>query len=80
MNMNDDKSFDNSRNKRMIDATLRDLFDAFRESGSLYRNATSQKVRRSAKNIQTSIILSLTKLCPMGFHAQQWLEEEIKWS
>jgi hypothetical protein len=80
MNANDDKSFDNSRSKRMIDATLTDLFDAFREAGSLYRSSTSQKVKRSAKNIQTSIKFSLTKLCSMGFHAQQWLEEEIKWS
>jgi hypothetical protein len=80
MNVNDDKSFDDSLSKRMMDAKLTDLFDAFREAGNLYKSATSQKVKRSAKNIQTSIKLSLAKLCPMGFHAPKWLEEEIKWS
>jgi DnaJ-class molecular chaperone len=80
MNTNDDKSFDNSRNKKMMDATLKDLFDAFREAGSLGKSSTSKRVKYSAKNIQTSIKLSLTKLCPMGFYAQKWLEEEIKWS
>jgi len=77
---NDDKSFDNSRKKKIMDATLTDLFDAFREAGNLYKSSTSRKVKRSAKNIQTSIKFSLTRLSPMGFHAQQWLEEEIKWS
>jgi hypothetical protein len=80
MNANDDKSFDNSRDKRIMDAMLTNLFDAFREAGSLYKNSNTRKVKRSAKNIQTSIKLSLARLCPMGFYAQKWLEEEIKWS
>lgn len=80
MNTNDDKSFDNSRNKKMMDATLADLFDAFREAGSLGKHSASRKVKHSAKHIQASIKLSLAKLCPMGFYAPKWLEEEIKWS
>jgi hypothetical protein len=79
MNANADKSFDNSRNKKLMDATLKDLFDAFREAGSLCKSSTSKRVKCSAKNIQTSIKLSLAKLCPMGFYASKWLEEEIKW-
>lgn len=80
MNVNNDLFFDDSGNKKKVDMILADLFDAFREAGNLCDNSTNQKVKRSAKSIQTSIKFSLVKLCPMGFHAPKWLEEEIKWS
>ena len=63
------------------DAILAELFNAYKESGTLYQKTTDPEIRRTMIDLKRCYDLAILHLSPLGAHAEkQWDEMKIPYS
>lgn len=66
---------DNVLLKAGLDAYLADVFDAYRESGRLFKRSKNAEVKKSAQLIKSALDAGLPKLSKFGYHAPKRFEK-----
>jgi hypothetical protein len=57
------------------DAILAEIFDAYKESGTVYQKTTDLEIRRTMLDLKRCYDLAILHLSPLGVHAEKRWDE-----
>jgi hypothetical protein len=68
----------NLKTGKSKDALLAEIFNAYKESGTLYLKTTDPEIRRTMLDLKRCYDLAILHLSPLGVHAEKhWDEMKI---
>ncbi len=77
----DTKGAESLKTGKFKDAILAEIFNAYKESGTLYQKTTDPEIRRTMQDLKRCCDLAILRLSPLGVHAEkQWDAMKIPFS
>ena len=71
----DTKGAESSKMGKLKDAILAEIFNAYKESGTLYQKTTDPEIRRTMQDLKRCYDLAILRLSPLGVRAEKRWDE-----
>jgi hypothetical protein len=71
----DTKGAESIKTGKFKDAILAEIFNAYKESGTLYQKTTDPEIRRTMLDLKRCYDLAILHLSPLGVHAEKRWDE-----
>jgi hypothetical protein len=77
----DKKGTESIETRKVKDAILGEIFNAYHASGTVYQKTTNPEIRQTVLDLKRCYDLAIHHLSPLGIHAEKrWEELETRFS